>query len=166
MQNRNRIVMLVLGIVALCVGGTAVFLLIFRIFFGGILQEPAAVEILVEAPPQVVVNEPFVVTVQLTNIITTSQTLHSLDFEEAFLEHISLRSATPAYQTSQAIPLTNFTSYPFNLPLPANSTNRPTVVELTFVGRDVGEFSGVMDICFAEGTLCKAVVLETAVIER
>ncbi|MEZ4594070.1 MAG: hypothetical protein R3D55_23455 [Chloroflexota bacterium] len=165
MKNRKRIVVLILGLMALCGGGTAVILLLIRIFFGGILQEPTAVEIQVDAPSQVVVNEPFVVTLQLTNIITASQTLHSIDLDEDYLAHVRLHSAAPAYQTSQPIPLTNFTSYAFDLTLPADVINRPTVVELTFVGQTVGEFSGVMDVCLEGGTLCQAVMLETAVIE-
>lgn len=166
MEKRNRIIKLLVALMALCAGGTAVILLVIRIFFGGVLKEPASVEIEVAIPNQVVLNEPFAVTLQLTNIITASQTLHSLDFEEPLLEQIKLTSASPSYQSVQSLPLSKFASYEFNLELPADIINRPTVVELTFVGQTVGEFSGLMDVCLGDGTFCKAVLLETAVVEK
>src|SRR5690606_5492108 len=102
----------------------------------------------------------------LTNIVTSSQTLHSLDFEESYLEHVELLSTLPAFQAVQPLPLSEFASYKFDLELPVDIIHRPTTVELTLVGRSVGEFSGVLDVCLGDGTFCKALRLETAVVER
>ena len=153
------------GLLAFCVGGTAVALILIRIFWGGVLQEPTSVEVQIEAPAQVVVNESFAITLQLTNIMTTSQTLHSLDFDERYLENVSLSHTTPPYHRMQSVPLTNFTSYLYELELPVDIINRPTVIELTFISETVGEFSGLLDVCLEDGTFCVAVPLETAVVE-
>ena len=166
MKTRNKVLKLSVGLLALCLGGTAVILFVARLFIGGALKEPTTVGIQVEAPKQVLVNEPFVVTLQLTNLTTDSQTLHSLDLEESFLEHMSLIGSAPHYHEVQSLPLTGFASYTYALELPADIINRPTVIELTFVGQAVGEFSGVIDVCLDDGTFCKAVLLEKAVTER
>ena len=166
MRNRGCVLQLLLGVLLLCCGGTAVALLVVRIFFGGVLQEPTTVEVMVDAPDQVVLNEPFTVTLQLTNIFTTDQTLHSLDFEEGYLENVRLTGSQPAFQAEKPLPLSNFASYSYDLVLPVDIINRPTTIELTFVGVAVGEFSGLMDVCLDDGTFCVAVPLATAVVEK
>ncbi len=162
MIDRRRIVKLAVGIVLACSLGTAVILLIIRIFFGTTLNTPTSVAIQVDAPEQIPLNEPFAVTIQLTNLITTSQMLHSIDVENSYLENISLNSSTPAYKTMRSLPLTKFASYTFEEEIPANQT---VVIELNFVGQTVGQFSGLIDICMADGTLCLAHSLETTVVE-
>lgn len=166
MRQRGRVLKLLVLLLAFCLGSTVVFLIVARIFIGGVLQEPTTLEVVVEMPEQVLLNEPFVATMELTNIYTASQTLHSIDFEDAFLEHVGLINAQPAYQTSRSLPLTNFVSYEFDLELPPAMMQQPTVVEMTFVGHAEGEFYGVVDVCLEDGTLCVALPLETAVIER
>ncbi len=135
-----------------------------RIFVGNVLKEPTTVEVVVDAPEQVILHEPFVVTLQLTNIITATQTVHSLDFSREYLRSVRLSSSAPAYRAVHPLPFTQFTSYTYDLTLPVDIINRPTVIELSFVGQTVGEFSGVMDICLEDGTLCLAVPLQTAVV--
>lgn len=166
MLNRGRIIKLAAAILSTCLMGTAVLILFVRIQVGGVLKEPVSVDVQIEAPEQVIVNEPFAVTLQLTNLFTATQTLHSIDFDSDYLENVRLSSAAPAYQAVRPLPFTNYTSYEFNHELPVNEFRRPTVIELIFVGETVGEFSGLMDICLADGTFCLALPLETAVVEE
>ena len=153
---------LVAGILAICLLGTAALLLIIRVFFGTTLNEPTTIKVQIDAPAQVLVNEPFAVTVRVTNLVTATQTLHSIDLDTIYLENISLSSSKPAYETVQPLPLTHFASYLFEEELPANTT---VPIELIFVGQTVGQFSGLIDVCLTDGTLCLARSLETTIIE-
>lgn len=166
MQNRARTIKLVGAILGVCLLGTAVLLIVIRVFYGFVLEQPITVDVQVEAPEQVIVDEPFPVTLQLTNLITASQTLHSIDLENQYLENVVLHEATPTYKAVRSLPFTSFTSYEFDHEIPAVRTMRPTIVELLFVAEETGTFSSTMDICLADGTLCLALPLETAVIDK
>jgi len=161
--DRGRVVKLVAGIMLVCLLGTAVLLLVMRIFIGTTLNEPTTVEVQIDVPEKISVNDPFAVTIQLTNLITASQILHSIDVESSYLENISLNSSTPTYKAIRSLPLTNFASYRFEEEIPAGQT---MVIELNFVGQTTGQFSGLIDICLADGTLCLARSLETVVVEE
>lgn len=163
MMERSRIIKLVLAIGVVCLGGTAVFLLISRILVGTALNEPTTIEVQIEARDPVPLNEPFAVTLQVTSLVTVSQTLHSIDLDRRYLENVSLRSSTPVYSVVRPLPFTRFTSYQFDQEIPAGGT---MVLELMFVGEAVGQFRGTMDICLTDGTLCLALPLETAVVEN
>lgn len=162
MIDKNRVVKLVAAVLLLCSLGTAVLLLLVRIFIGTTLNEPTTVEVQIDAPEQIPLNEPFAVTIQLTNLITANQTLHSIDLQRSYLENIRLNNSTPTYKTVRSLPLTNFASYRFEKEIPAEQT---MIIELHFVGQTIGQFSGLIDICLADGTLCLARPLETKVVE-
>jgi len=161
-MDRTRVVRLTGLIIVICLAGTAVAIVVGRLFFGTVLNEPTTVEMQLDAPEQVALNEPFVVTLQLTNIFTASQTLHSIDLETDYLENITLESSTPSYQDVSPLPFTRFASYGFDWLLPARRT---TEIELLFVPEKAGIFSGLMDVCLDDGTLCQALPLETEVVE-
>jgi hypothetical protein len=147
----------------LCLAGTAVLLAISRIFIGSVLKEPATLDVQLEAPAQVRLNEPFAMTLSLTNLITASQTLHSIDLDNGFVKNVRLQNSVPSFTDRQVLPLAQFTTFVFSQEIPAE---HQIVVTLQFVGERVGKFTGVMDICLADGTLCLAVPLETAVVEK
>ena len=161
-MNRSVTVRLVVGIVAVCLVGTAVLFLAIRTLFGTTLNEPTSIEVQLDAPAQVTLNEPFAVTIQVTNLVTTSQTLHSIDLDSSYLENVNLSSTIPAYESVQSLPLTDFDSYLFEATIPAEAT---VPIELRFVGQKAGQFSGLIDVCLADGTLCLAQPLETTVVE-
>ncbi len=162
MLDRNRAVKVVAGIMGICLLGTAVFLLGMRIHFGTVLNEPTTIVVQIDAPSQTSMNEPFVVIANLTNISSDRQILHSIDVETSYLENIGLSGSTPTYKTMRSLPLANFTSYQFEEEIPAGQT---VAIELNFVGQTIGQFSGLIDICLADGTLCLARTLEAQVIE-
>jgi hypothetical protein len=162
MLNRSRAVKVVVGVVGICSLGTAVILLLIRIFIGTTLNEPTSIAVQIDAPEQIPLDEPFVVTIQLTGLSTASQTLHSIDIETSYLENISLNGSTPTYKAVRSLPLTNFASYQFEEEIPAGKT---VAIELNFVGKTVGQISGLIDICLADGTFCLARPLETRVVE-
>ncbi|WP_420641164.1 hypothetical protein [Candidatus Leptofilum sp.] len=154
---------LLLLLLMLCLGGTAVILLTARIFWGGVLQEPTSVDVQLDAPAQVVLGEPFEVTLHLTNLITASQTLHSIDIATGYLDNVPLNRSEPAYTELKTLPLSRFTMVTFEQEIPVDGS---TTVTLQFVGEAVGTFEGILDVCLQDGTLCLAVPLETAVVER
>lgn len=160
--NRSVALKVISGVLLLCLAGTAVTLLGMRIFFGTTLNEPTTIEVQIEAPQQIAVNEPFAVTIQVTSLMTTSQTIHSIDLEDSYLENVQLSGSTPAFQTVQSLPLTRFDSYRFEENLPGFAT---TAIELIFIGQRVGQFSGLIDICLADGNLCLARPLETTIVD-
>lgn len=165
--DRARILRLVTTILVVCLMGTAVIVLIARILVGSVLKEPVTVEVQVRAPERVVVNEPFAVTLQLNNLVTATQMLHSIDIEDDYLEGIRLERSTPVYSAVHALPLTNFTSFEFGQEIPVNTNGiQVTVIDLLFVAEEAGTFSGIIDVCLGDGTLCLAQPLETAVTEN
>ena len=161
-MERGRILRLVGVITAVCVLGTAVVLVISRLIWGTALNEPTTIEVQIDAPEQVTVNEPFAVTIQVTSLITSTQLLHSIDLDTDYLENVRLSGSAPAYQAVQSLPLTHFASYRFETEIPAKNSR---AIELMFVGETVGEFSGVVDICLEDGTLCLAQPLQTKIVE-
>ncbi len=161
-MDRKRVVRLVGLIVVVCLVGTAVTLIISRLIFGTVTNEPITVEMEIDAPEQVALNEPFVVAVQLTNVFTGSQTLHSIDLEGEYLENIRLDSSNPAFGEIRPLPFTGFASYSFDQQLPPRRTS---TIELTFVPERAGQFSGLVDVCLDDGTLCQALPLEVEVLE-
>ena len=161
-MDRKRVVRLAGLILVVCSVGTAVTLIISRLFLGTVTNEPTAVEMEIDAPEQVALNEPFVAVLRLTNVFTGSQTLHSIDLERDYLENIRLDSSNPAFGEIRPLPLTGFASYSFDWLLPARRTS---TVELMFVPERVGQFSGLVDVCLEDGTLCQALLLETEVVE-
>lgn len=161
-MERGRILRLVGVITAVCLVGTVLVLIISRLMWGTALNEPTTIAVQLDAPEQVTVNEPFAVTIRVTSLITSSQVLHSIDLDTNYLDHVRLSGSAPAYQAVQSLPLTHFASYRFETELPAMNSR---AIELMFVGETVGEFSGVVDICLEDGTLCLAQRLETEVKE-
>ncbi len=161
-MDRKRTIRLVGLIVVVCLVGTAVAVVVGRLLFGTVLNEPTTVEMVLDAPQQVALHEPFAVTLQLTNIFTASQTLHSIDLDTDYLENIRLDSSTPDFGEIRPLPLTGFASYSFNWLLPARQT---TEIELRFIPEKTGQISGLMDVCLEDGTLCQALSLETEVVE-
>lgn len=161
-MDRKRVVRLAGLILVVCLVGTAVTLIISRLLFGTVTNEPTTVEMEMDAPEQVTLNEPFVVTLLLTNVFTGSQTLHSIDLDNDYLENVRLDSSNPTFGEVRPLPLTGFASYSFDWLLPARRTS---TVELMFVPERVGQFSGLVDVCLDDGTLCQALSLETEVVE-
>lgn len=160
-MERSRTVKLGAGILVICLAGTAVLLIIARLFFGTTLNEPITIDVQVDAPERVQLNEPFAINIQVMSLVTTSQIIHSIDLNSSYLNSVNLSSSNPAYKAVADIPLTDFTSYRFEETLFAETT---VPIELVFVGQEVGEFSGLMDICLDDGTLCLAFPLETEVV--
>jgi hypothetical protein len=161
-MDRKRIVKLIGLIIMVCLVGTAVAILGGRLMFGTVLNEPTAIEMQLDAPQQVALNEPFAMTLQLTNLITASQTLHSIDLDTDYLDNIDLESSNPGYKAVRRLPLTHYASYSFDWLLPAKRT---TVIELMFIPEKVGQISGLMDVCLGDGTFCQAIPLETEVVQ-
>ena len=153
---------MVVGILLACLAGTAVLLLVVRIFWGTVLNSPETVEVDVHAPTRVALHEPFSVSLQMTNFYTTSQQLHSIDLDSNYLENIRLTETEPAYLQKRSLPLTRYASFEFDQELPPGAT---TVVDLHFVGEKVGQVSGLIDICLADGTLCLALPLAIEIVE-
>jgi hypothetical protein len=162
LMDRKRVVRLVGLIIVVCLVGTAVTIIVSRLFFGTVLNKPATVEMQLNAPEQVTLNEPFVVTLQLTNVFTGSQTLHSIDLDNDYLENIRLDSSNPEFGGVRPLPLTGFASYSFDWLLPPRRTS---TIELRFVPEKAGQFFGLIDVCLDDGTLCQALPLETEVVE-
>ena len=160
--DRAALTRVIAGVLLLCTVGTAVVLIGMRIIFGTTVNEPTSIEVKVDGPAEVALNEPFAVTIRVSNLLTTSQTLHSFDLDTTYLENVQLNGSTPAYQSVHSLPLTRFDSYRYFETLPPNTT---TAVELQFVGQKAGRFSGLIDICLDDGNLCMVRPLETTIVE-
>ena len=156
-MNRN----IIIGIV------TAIGLLCFCTVFGGGLffllsssTTPTDVQVTVDAPISVPLNEPYLVSINVQNLTAVSQILDSIDIQNSYLAEIRVEGVDPTYSDSFEIPWVGYQSYTFESTIPAN---RSIQVDFIMVGLTEGEYSGDVDICINNGSNCITKVVTTEI---
>ena len=156
-MNRRTIFIVAAVLVLLCICAVGVVVVII---LAGSVEEPANVDISINAPAAVPLNEPFAVDVTIRNTAPSSQVLDSIDITDRYLAGIEVQQAEPAFSDSFAVPVVNYQSYTFQEEILSNST---MVVTFVMVGTTAGTYSGEFDVCINDGSSCLAVPVETAV---
>jgi len=148
----------------LVIGGGILLYALGRILFVAYLQrEPGTVRIAADPVETAVpAGEPFVITVQISNLVDDVQTLHSIDISDDYLVAVSLQESLPDYSRELSIPLVGFQSFLFDRPIRSRGGQQ---VRLTFVGQSPGTYTGELDVCINSGTLCKLLPITTTITE-
>lgn len=140
-----------IAVVALAAGGVLV---------KWMLQEPENVNINTNIPIQVEAGEPVTLAIEIENLATESQTLHSIDITHSYLAGIELTEAVPPFSDSYPLPLLEMESFTFQYPIPAGET---VVVKFTGRAGQIGDFAGEMDVCINSSAVCSTFTLRTVV---
>jgi hypothetical protein len=156
--NRKLLSGLVVVCVFLCLPCSAI-----GVFAGGALllgarSRPEQVNIAVRAPKSVDRGERLVIEVQVENLADKPQSLHSIDIDLSYLEGIEVHKVEPAYAESSRYG--SFRSYSFGRRIAPSGT---LVVRLYATARQVGDWSGQLDVCINAPANCSGFIAETVV---
>ena len=95
-------------------------------------------------PTTVPVGQAFEIQVTVVNTASTPQELTSLDFADAWLKGVAITGSSPAYTTSDHVPIDDTTSYTYGQPIPAGGQ---LTVTLQAVATLPGTWQGEVDVC-------------------
>jgi len=112
----------------------------------------------IHAPTSVAVGEAFEVVATITHNADETQTLHSIDMGETYLEGVAITSSDPAF--SQAYLLGDGTySHTFMTDVPVDG------LTITFdaVALQSGNWKGAFDVCLDDGLNCSFYTVSTYV---
>lgn len=123
-------------------------------------DEPENVQIDLNAPISVPAGEPFAVEIEVTNLLTETQVLDSIDLSLDYLEFISVVEVRPSAVDSFEVPVVRFYSYTFEEEI---DTSEHVTVVFEMVGETEGEYSGTIDVCINDGGSCQSLDVETTI---
>ena len=139
------VVMLVVGCFGGCIGG---WLLGAASGAGDSLVEmmeavnmPVDGEVVVDAPEEVTVGEPFTVTVNVANLAPRDRVMHSLDIRGALADQFEFTSLEPIPASTASE--YGWREYTYSVSLAASGTRSIT---LTMQAKSPGEHSGEIDV--------------------
>ena len=102
------------------------------------------VDVFVDAPAVVQLDDDFEITMKLVNTANKSQKLASIDIADSYLNGIMVIKTAPEYRESMRIPIGNMMSYVYKHSLPPGDT---VVFVLYCKAVDTGDFMGDFDFC-------------------
>ena len=106
--------------------------------------EVEGIDINLDIPVVVDLDEEFVTQVTITNKLTESQELVSIDVGDGYLEGIALIKTYPNYTDQIHIPLDNTVSYSFGQDI---GPHESITIDLHWRALSTGEFSDDIDFC-------------------
>lgn len=143
------------GMALLCGGILTFFAYVFQAASAG----PQDVEISVDVPERVVVDEEFPIVISLRNTRSTSQRLAGLDLFDSYTQGIEVLASDPPWNREDSI--FDFTSYYYSLTLPPGQAIR---LSLKCRGKKPGYFSGDLDVCINNDYACDSFSARTLVL--
>ena len=129
-----------LSVIAAVGGGSLVF---------GASGEPSGVDIDVDSPTSVVVDEPFSIDVSVTNVADTMQTLDDIDLDAAALEVLEVMSTSPPFTRTSRNRF--FKTYWFEEEIEPGATLK---VSVEMVARETGTHPFWLDVCINVPNSC------------
>lgn len=156
-MDRKLIILLVVGGIGICLCG-AILAVALGLF--AITNEPSSVEVSVDAPANVPLNERFEIIITIENITDEEQTLDSIDIEDSYLEGLSVELSEPPFSSTEPIPLVAYQTYTMQHRIPAGST---VEVRFLMVGEMEGKYGGDIDVCINLATNCLTRTIVTEV---
>lgn len=102
------------------------------------------VDVFIEAPAVVQLNDDFDVVVKLVNSASKPQELYSIDISNHYLTGVMVLKTEPEYKESTRIPIDNTTSYVYKQELLPGDTVKVTI---SCKAIDLGDFKGDFDFC-------------------
>lgn len=158
-MQTKKVIALGCGIVALLgvVGVAGIFA-----FLAYVVQDVEGVNVEVGGPSEVVVGQPFDLTIRVTNIRERKiLNLSDIDIADEYLTAFSVMRVEPAFKSTMHVPLDNSQSFTFDQRIPAGDTRE---FVFTLKAHAPGFFRGDVDVC--EGLRFVTDMVQTVVVER
>ena len=106
--------------------------------------EVEGIDIKMNIPVTVNINEEFVTQITVTNTLNNSQTLLSIDIGDNYLEGIALLKTDPNFTDQMHVPIDNSVSYKFGKEI---GPQESITIDLYWKALSEGEFSDDIDFC-------------------
>jgi hypothetical protein len=126
----------------------------------GAFDMPENVDISIDSPVSVGVDEEFQIVLTINNTGPSTQTLVDLDVADAYLEGVVVREIDPTFSDAMHVPFDNTQSYSMDLALPAAQTVKVTI---SAYAAHVGDFGGDIDFCINSAVACLSYPVRTII---
>jgi hypothetical protein len=126
----------------------------------GTFEMPENVDISIDAPVSVMVDEEFQIVLTINNTGPSAQTLVDLDVADEYLEGVVVREIDPAFSDAMHVPFDNTQSYSMDLALPASQAVKVTI---SAHAAHAGDFGGDIDFCINSAVACLSYPVRTII---
>lgn len=126
----------------------------------GAFDVPENVEVTVEAPVTVGVDQEFDLVLTVRNTGSSALTLVDLDIADEYLEGVVVRTMSPAFKDAMHVPIDNTQSYSMELAVPAG---QEVTVTIGAYAAHEGDFAGDVDFCIDSTVACISYPVRTLV---
>jgi hypothetical protein len=140
----------------LVVGGAVVAVL----GLSWIVREPTGVEVLVETPLQVALDQRFQMVTVIKNTGPKSLTVVDVDVANSYLEGVVVQSSQPPFRDAMHVPIDETISHSFDQTVEPGSELRVT---FEMVAVHPGDFAGDVDFCIDSELRCISYPVRTLV---
>ncbi len=123
-------------------------------------QQLKYVNIQVDAPSNVVLDDEFVIEIQIENTSDEIYILKDIDVHPDYLEGIFISGSEPQFHNTFSGEVTGYQNYKFDQNIHPKSE---LVVQLHAIGFETGSFIGDIDICINALGACRGFPLRTVV---
>lgn len=123
-------------------------------------EEPENVDIRVDAPVSVEVDQNFNVTLTIRNTGSSPQTLVDVDIADEYLEGVVVREMDPAFKDAMHVPFDNTQSYSMDLALPPGQA---VTVTIRAYAAHAGDYGGDIDFCINSALSCLSYPVRTII---
>ena len=123
-------------------------------------EEPENVDISVDAPTSVQVDQEFYIILTIRNTGSSTQTLVDVDIADEYLEGVVVRETDPAFKDAMHVPFDNTQSYSMDLTLPAG---REVTVAISAYAAHAGDYAGDIDFCINSAVSCLSYPVRTII---
>jgi hypothetical protein len=117
----------------------------------GAFEAPANVEINIEMPVSVNVDQEFKIVLTVRNTGSSPQTLVDVDIADEYLEGVVVRAIEPAFKDAMHVPFDNTQSYSMDVLLPPAQEVSVTISAYAAHG---GDYAGDIDFCINSAVSC------------
>ena len=123
-------------------------------------EVPENVDIRVDTPVSVQVDQEFYITLTIRNTGSSTQTLVDVDIADEYLEGVVVRETDPAFKDAMHVPFDNTQSYSMDITLPAG---REVTVTISAYAAHAGDYAGDIDFCINSAVSCLSYPVRTII---
>ena len=123
-------------------------------------EVPENVDISVDAPASVQVDQEFYIILTIRNTGSSTQTLVDVDIADEYLEGVMVRETDPAFKDAMHVPFDNTQSYSMDITLPAG---REVTVTISAYAAHAGDYAGDIDFCINSAVSCLSYPVRTII---
>lgn len=126
----------------------------------GAFEEPQNVEISIDVPVSVSVDQEFNIVLTVKNTGSTTRTLAYVDVADEYLEGVVVRGMDPAFKSAEHIPFDNTESYSLDVALPPA---QEVTVTVSAYAAHTGDYAGDFDFCIDSAVSCLSYPVRTII---